>query len=117
MTAQYHIGITQLALGHPAEADAAFQAVLSRAGSSVYAPVAKLGRAEVLTQQGKFDDAIKALTDLSGDRDGQLPIDGVLMQLGRTYLKLASGRTRARHSSASSMSFPSPRTRATREPR
>ena len=50
-----------------------------------------LGRAESLRYQGKYDDAIKALTDLAAERDGMLPVDGVLMQLARTCLK--AGKT------------------------
>ena len=43
--------------------------------------MAQLGRAQALAALGKYDDAIKILTDLSGQRDGALPIDGVLMEL------------------------------------
>ncbi len=53
--------------------------------------MARLGRAESLRYQGKYDDAIKALTDLAAERDGMLPVDGVLMQLAQTCLK--AGKT------------------------
>jgi TolA-binding protein len=45
----------------------------------------------MLLAGGKVDDAIKAFSDLSAERDGVLPVDGVLMQLARAYLK--AGKT------------------------
>jgi hypothetical protein len=36
--------------------------------------------------QRKFDEGIAILTDLSGQRDGALPMDGILMELARVYL-------------------------------
>jgi TolA-binding protein len=87
LTAQYHVGVTLLTMGRYDEADRAFQTTADRAGSSVYGPMARMGRAEVLLRQAKYDAAIKAFSDLSGERDGLLPIDGVLMQLARAYMK------------------------------
>jgi hypothetical protein len=49
--------------------------------------MARLGLATALSGQSKHDEAIKILTDLSGDRDGALPVDAVLMELGRACLK------------------------------
>lgn len=87
VAAQYHAAGALLSLGRLAEAEKAFAEVAGRPGASVYASVAKLGRAEALAGQTKYDDAIKALTDLAGDRDGALPVDGVLMELARTCVK------------------------------
>ena len=87
IAAQYHAAGTLLTMGRLAEAEKAFADLASRASTSVYAPMAKLGRAEALAGQTKYDDAIKALTDLSADRDGALPVDGVLMELARTCVK------------------------------
>jgi hypothetical protein len=87
LAAQYHAGGVLLSLGRMPEAEKAFADVVARAGASVYGPVAKLGRAESLIGQTKYDDAIKTLTDLSGDRDGALPVDGVLMELARACIK------------------------------
>jgi TolA-binding protein len=89
--AQYHEAMTLLALGRFADADKAFQAVIDRDGKSIFAAMSRMGRAEVLLQSGKYDDAIKAFSDLSGDRDGLLPVDGVLMQLAQAYQK--AGKT------------------------
>lgn len=87
IAAQYHAAGTLLALGRLPEAEKAFADGAARAGSSVYGPMSKLGRAEALIGQTKYDDAIKALTDLSADRDGALPVDGVLMELARACVK------------------------------
>ena len=87
VTAQYHVGVSLLALGRPAEAEAAFQKVIETAGSSLYAPMARLGRAQALLQANRADDAIALLGELAADRAGLLPVDGVLMELARAYLK------------------------------
>ena len=36
---------------------------------------------------GQYDDAVKLLTELAANRDGTLPIAGVLIQLGQAYEK------------------------------
>jgi TolA-binding protein len=87
IAAGYHAAGVLLSLNRLAEAEKAFADVAARAGSSVYGPMARLGRAESLAGQAKYDDAIKTLTDLSADRDGALPVDGVLMELARTCVK------------------------------
>ena len=87
LAAHYHAGGVLLSLGRMPEAEKAFTDVVARAGTSVYGPMAKLGRAEALIGQTKYDDAIKTLTDLSGERDGALPVDGVLMELARACIK------------------------------
>jgi TolA-binding protein len=87
--AAYHAASSLLLVGRAAEAEAAFAASVAGAGSSIYGPMSRLGQAEAQVAQGKYDEAIKQLTDLSGDRDGALPVDGVLMQLARASMKAA----------------------------
>jgi TolA-binding protein len=91
ITARYHMAVALMSLGRYADAQQAFEKTTADAGSSVYGPMGRMGRAEALLMGGKFDDAIKAFTDLSGERDGSLPVDGVLMQLARAYQK--AGKT------------------------
>ena len=81
--ARYRLAGLHLRGGNAAEADRLFAEAANNAGSSLYGPMAQLGRAQALTALGKFDDALKILTDLSGQRDSALPIDGVLMELAR----------------------------------
>ena len=91
LTANYHAGGALLGLGRVAEAEAKFKEVAASAGSSIYGPMAQMASAEALRAGGKFDDAIKVLTDLAAQRDAVLPVDGVLMELARTCLK--AGKT------------------------
>lgn len=83
LVASYHIASEQLAAGRAAEAEPAFAAVATQARTGVYASAAKLGQAEALLALGRTDDALKIYTDMSAARDGVLPADGLLMQLGR----------------------------------
>jgi TolA-binding protein len=76
----------QLALGNTALAVAAYQDVVRRAGpNSIYHQTAQLGLAEAQARAGQYDQAINAFRELAQRKDGPLPVDGILMQLGRTY--------------------------------
>jgi TolA-binding protein len=83
LAAKYHLAGVYLAMGRAADAATAYADVASRGGSSVVGAAAKLGHSQALVAENKFDDAIKILTDLSAQRDGELPMDGVLMELAR----------------------------------
>src|SRR5262245_7970512 len=85
--ARYQQGATSMALGDPKGAMAAYQAVVEKSGDGFYGQMAKLGLAEAQARSGQFDQAINAYKDLAQRKDGPLPIDGILMQLGRTYLE------------------------------
>jgi TolA-binding protein len=83
--ARYQEGAIELALGKASDAATSYREVTSRAGSSIYGQMARLGLAEALTNAGQYDQAIDTFKELSQRKDGSLPIDGILMQLGRTY--------------------------------
>ena len=85
--ARYREGSTQMALGNTKEAAAAYQQVIDRAGSGLYGQMARLGLAEVQAREGQYDIAISTYKGLADNKDGPLPVDGILMQLGRTYLE------------------------------
>ncbi len=86
--ARYQEAATLVALGNPTQAAAAYQQVIDRAGSSsIYSQMARLGLAEAQTRSGQFDQAINTYKELSLRKDGTLPVDGILMQLGRAYLE------------------------------
>ena len=70
IAAQYHAATSLMAVGRLVEAEQKFRAVTASAGNSIYASMAKMGLVTALVWQSKFDDAIKTLNDLSGDRDG-----------------------------------------------
>ncbi len=80
-----------LSMGKGADAQKAFDEAIAKAGTSLYAEMAQIGRVQALAQQNKYDDAIKTLTDLSAKRDSKLPMDGVLMELARVCKK--AGKT------------------------
>ena len=83
--ARYQEASTQMALGNPNEAVKAYQLVIERAGSTLYGQTARLGLAEARARSGQFDQAITGYKELAQRKDGGLPIDGILMQLGRAY--------------------------------
>lgn len=87
VTARYHAAGILASLGRYAEAEQRYQEVVDKAGRRIYGRTARLGLADAQVAQGKFDPAIKLYQDLSTDSSSQLPIDGVLMQLGRAFAK------------------------------
>lgn len=83
--ARYQEGSTQIVLGNPAEAAKAYQVVIDRAGSRLIGETARLGLAAAHARGGQFDQAITTYKELAQKKDGGLPIDGILMELGRVY--------------------------------
>lgn len=83
--ARYQEASTQMALGNPTEAVKTYQLVIDRAGSGLYGQTARLGLAEAQARSGQFEQAITGYKELAQRKDGGLPIDGILMQLGRAY--------------------------------
>jgi predicted negative regulator of RcsB-dependent stress response len=86
MYARYKQASILLSLGNTTEAAAAFKQVQDRAGDHIYGQMARLGLAETQARAGQYDQAINTFKELSLRKDGPLPVDGILMQLGRTYL-------------------------------
>jgi tetratricopeptide (TPR) repeat protein len=83
--AGYKAAATLLALGRPKEAAVAYQQVVDRAPSSLYGRMARLGVAEAEAQAGEHEKAITAYKELADRNDGIVPLEGILMQLGKTY--------------------------------
>jgi hypothetical protein len=90
IAARYQAAGILAALGRPAEAMARYQEVVER-GGGIYADMARLGLAEMQALSGRHDEAITTWQELSRQTGTNLPLDGILMQLGRTYE--AAGRT------------------------
>jgi TolA-binding protein len=92
VTARYRAAATLASLGRFAEADAQYQQVIQKTGhDSIYGRTARLGLGEAQLAEGKTDASITTLQELATDTTSDLPLDGVLMQLGRAYLK--AGKT------------------------
>lgn len=85
--ARYQQAALLTALGNAAEAAQAYQQVIDRGGDGIYGQMARLGLAEAQARAGKYDEAINAFKELAQRKDGPLPVDGILMQLGKTYLE------------------------------
>jgi TolA-binding protein len=84
--ASYQLGSELLLAQRPAEAEQAFHTVVS-SGSAFYASLARLGEAQALMAQNKYDEALKIYTDLAADRSGPLPTDALLMEQARAAQK------------------------------
>lgn len=96
IAARYHAAGTLASLGRYAEAEQRYQEVVDKGGTRLYGRTARLGLADVQVAQGKYDSAIKTYQELTTDSNSQLPLDGVLMQLGRAYMK-AGQKNEAAH--------------------
>ena len=69
--------------GASARRNSDFRKSCRRPDSSLYGRTGRLGLAQAQVAQKKYDTAITLYTELSRDTSSQLPVDGVLMQLGR----------------------------------
>ena len=86
ITARYHLANTLSALGKHTDAVQAYEEVIKRGGNDVYGQMARLGKAEEQARAGQHDAAIATYKELSEKKDGDLPTDAILMELGRAYL-------------------------------
>src|SRR5437764_9486623 len=85
--ARYQEGATSLALGSIPGAIAAYEQAIKQDGDGFYGQMARLGLAEAQARAGQYDTAINTFKEMAQRKDGPLPVDGILMQLGRTYLQ------------------------------
>jgi TolA-binding protein len=91
IVARFHEASILASLGKYAEAEKQYQEVIDRGDGTIYASTARLGLADAQVAQKKYDSAINIYTELSRDPGSQIPVDSVLMQLGRAYS--GAGRT------------------------
>jgi TolA-binding protein len=85
MYARSQEAVGNVTLGNFTGATTAYQEVIRRAGDGIYGQMARLGLAEAQARGGQYDQAINTFKEMAQRKDGPLPIDGILMQLGRTY--------------------------------
>jgi tetratricopeptide (TPR) repeat protein len=90
-TALYEAANVLAALGRTADAEERYREVMSREGQGIYGQMASMGLADAACAAGRFDQAIEVYKQLSAAADTRLPVDGILMQLGRAYAK--AGKT------------------------
>jgi TolA-binding protein len=96
LVAKFHLAGILASLGQYQEAEQKFQEVVSKGSTSIYGRTARLGLANSQVAQGKYDNAIAIYTELSRDTNSQMPVDGVLMQLGRAYVRAGRKEEAAR---------------------
>ena len=88
ITARFYAASVLAAQGKAAEAEQRYKEVVDKAGNtSIYSRTAKLGMAEAQVAQAKYDSAIAIYSELSRDPNSALPLDSVLMHLGRAYAR------------------------------
>lgn len=93
LSARYRAATLLAQLGRRADAEREFKAVAGK-DSGLYGRMAGLALAELQVQGGQYDAAIQAFRGALARPDSDLPADGLLMQLGRTYV-LAGKATEA----------------------
>ena len=86
VAARYHAAAILAQLARYPEAEQRYQEVIDKGGRTIYARTARLGLGDAQLAQKKFDSAIAVYRELSTESNPQLPVDGVLMQLGRAYM-------------------------------
>lgn len=87
ITARYRLAASLAELGRFAEAEQRFSEVVQKTPQkNIYHDTARLGVGEAQLAEGKTDAAITTFRDLASDTNSKLPVDGVLMQLGRAAL-------------------------------
>lgn len=91
IAARYHMASALLSLGRGSEAAERFREVIERDGSGLYGDMARLGLSNAQAAAKDYDAAIEGYRELSTRSGGKLPVDGILMELGRTYLR--AGKT------------------------
>ena len=87
IAARFHAAAILAQQGKAGDAEQRYKEVVDKAGNTIYARTARLGMAESQVAQGKFDSAIAIYSDLSRDPNSTLPLDSVLMHLGRAYAR------------------------------
>ena len=87
IAARFHAAAILATQGKQSDAEQRYREVVDKAGNTIYARTARLGLAESQVAQGKFDSAIAIYSDLSRDPNSTLPLDSVLMHLGRAYAR------------------------------
>jgi hypothetical protein len=87
ITARYRLAASLAELGRYAEAEQRYQEVVQKTSAkNIYHFTARLGVGEAQLGQAKGDAAVTTFRDLASDTNSTLPVDAVLMQLGRAAL-------------------------------
>ena len=85
ITARYHAAGVLATLGQTDEAARQYREVIERAGSRIYGQMARLGVADLRLGAGDYESAIALLQEATVPPESFVPVDAILMRLGRAY--------------------------------
>ena len=85
ITARYEAAVALVGLGRPDEAAGHYQQVIDTAAGQLHATMARLGLAETHVLRGDYDGAVELLRRETEAEESEVPVDAVLMRLGRAY--------------------------------
>ena len=85
ITARYHAAGVLATLGQSDEAARQYREVIERAGSRIYGQMARLGVADLRLGAGDYESAIALLEEATVPPESSVPVDAILMRLGRAY--------------------------------
>lgn len=85
ITARYEAAVALVGLGRPEEAAAHYQQVIAAAVGQLHGTMARLGLAETHVLRGDYDGAVELLQRETEAEESDVPVDAVLMRLGRAY--------------------------------
>lgn len=85
ITAKYEAAAVLAILGRPDEAAEFYEQVLDVSGDGIYGQMSLLGLAEAYLETGRYQDAVELLEGQVALRESTVPVDAVLMRLGRAY--------------------------------
>lgn len=86
--ARYHLAGALATLGRNNEAITAFDEVARFAGTDhLYGRMARLGKTDVQARAGQLDAAIATWKEMAAQQDPGVPVDAVLIGLGRAYVE------------------------------
>lgn len=85
VTARYEAAVALVGLGRPDEAAEHYQQVIAAAAGQLHGTMARLGLAETHVLRGDYDGAVELLQRETEAEESDVPVDAVLMRLGRAY--------------------------------
>ena len=86
LVARYYAATTASSLGQREEAIQHYQMVIESEGNGIYGEMAQLGMAEAQMHSGNYAEATEIFEASSKQIEWDIPVDGVLFELGKTYL-------------------------------
>ncbi len=85
ITARYEAAVALVGLGRPDEAAEHYRQVIAAAAGQLHGTMARLGLAETHVLRGDYDGAVELLQRETEAEESDVPVDAVLMRLGRAY--------------------------------